>query len=508
MDGNIIHKTGRIGLALTAFFFLLFGFVLNSYAQESDSSGTFHHVSEHIKRGELLLSAEYSLTLSSTDYATSSTISSAWRGMGKYIFPIFNQFYFGPGVFIGTGTLTGADVPLENDPRGFPGQFRTPISYVGLGLELSYKTDLNLTPYVFLSLTELFFQPEDSFGDKLPNNAKGSVYSTKALEPGIEVGARFFVSDKIALNASATYYLFPNDYLDDLKKGTANDKYSTVNFGFTYAPLANGQKFEDTDSDGIEDGKDMCPGTPKNVTVDEFGCPLDSDNDGKPDYLDKCPNTITGVKVDSSGCPVDSDKDEVPDYLDNCPNTLSGLKVDSSGCPIDFDKDGIPDYLDKCPNTPINAKVDSTGCLVKTAPTDEAQKPTETNNDTENVRIIPPSELKSVVLYMDTYFGPNKEKLLPKAHTLLDILANTMKGYPESRWDIDGYTDSTGSDKQNLEISKKAAQTVADYLIGKGVNPQMLNVTGYGESNPIFSNDFSEGRALNRRVEIKYIPGK
>jgi outer membrane protein OmpA-like peptidoglycan-associated protein len=109
---------------------------------------------------------------------------------------------------------------------------------------------------------------------------------------------------------------------------------------------------------------------------------------------------------------------------------------------------------------------------------------------------------------MDTYFGPNKEKLLPKAHTLLDILANTMKGYPKSRWEINGYTDSTGIDKQNLEISKKAAQTVADYLIGKGVNPQMLNVKGYGERNPIFSNDFSEGRALNRRVEIKYVSGQ
>ena len=507
MGGNIIHKTGGISLALATIFSLLFGFALNSYAQESDSSGTFNHITEHVKRGELLLTAEYSLTISSTDYATSSTVSSAWRGMGKYIFPIYNQFYFGPGLFIGTGTLTGADVPLENDPRGFPGQFRTPISYVGLGLEISYKAGPNLNPYVFLSLTELFFQPEDIFGKKLPNNAKGSVYSTKTLEPGIEAGVRYFVSDKIALNASATYYLFPNDYLDDLKKGAANDKYSTVNFGFTYAPLANGQKFEDNDADGIEDGKDMCPGTPKNIRVDEFGCPLDSDNDRIPDYLDKCPNTSAGVKVDSSGCPLDSDKDDVPDYLDKCPNTSPGLKVDAAGCPIDFDQDGVPDYLDKCPNTPAGTNVDSTGCPVKTTPP-ETQKPPETNNENENVRIIPPSELKSVVLYMDTYFGPNKEKLLPKAHTLLDILANTMKGYPNSRWEINGYTDSTGIDKQNLEISKKAAQTVADYLIGKGVNPQMMKVTGYGERNPIYSNDFSEGRALNRRVEIKYVSGQ
>jgi outer membrane protein OmpA-like peptidoglycan-associated protein len=83
-----------------------------------------------------------------------------------------------------------------------------------------------------------------------------------------------------------------------------------------------------------------------------------------------------------------------------------------------------------------------------------------------------------------------------------------MKAYPDSKWQINGYTDSTGAAEQNVVISKKAAQTVADYLISKGVNPNMLEVTGYGESNPIFSNDFPDGRALNRRVEIKYVKSK
>ena len=46
---------------------------------------------------------------------------------------------------------------------------------------------------------------------------------------------------------------------------------------------------KDTDDDGVSDGEDICPDTPPNVRVDEFGCPVDSDKDGVPDYLDKCP---------------------------------------------------------------------------------------------------------------------------------------------------------------------------------------------------------------------------
>ena len=505
MAGNIIHKTTGRNHLIIVLLFLVIAFSSNIYSQGNDSSGFMDKISSHLKKGALLLSGEYNLNMSLTDYS-SSTTSSGFRAMGKYILPINDKFNYGVGLFFGFGSLTGIDLELKNDPRGFPDQFETSIKYFGLGIELNYKVNSNIYPYLFLSLTELYFQPKDIYGNPLPNNAQGSlVYSPNALEPGIEIGARYFIFDYLAANASFTYYLFPNDYLDDLKKAASNDKYASINIGLSYAPFMKGSDIKDSDSDGIEDVKDACPGTPEDVIVDNFGCPVDSDNDGVPDYLDKCPETLPRVKVDLDGCPLDSDKDEVPDYLDKCPNTLSGLKVDSAGCPLDYDKDGVPDYLDKCPDTPPGSNVDSTGCAAKIDSSKTKEVP---EKDNENVRIIPPSELKSVVLYTDTYFGPDKEKLLPKAYTLLDILANTMKAYPESKWNISGYTDSTGTDNKNLALSKKAAQTVADYLIGKGVNPGMLEVVGYGEKNPVFSNDFPEGRALNRRVEIKYMPGK
>jgi OOP family OmpA-OmpF porin len=502
---EIIIKPANFKSLLVAVVLLLFGFSHNLHAQGNNDSGFFNDLSNHLKKGTLLLSLEYDINKSFTDYTTSNTISGGWRIMGKYILPINNQFYFGWGLYGGFGTLTGADLPLQNDPRGYPPQFSTSIVNVGLGIEFSYKVNPTFYPYTFFSLTELFFQPEDVYGNKLPNNALGNVYKNHVLEPGIEAGFRYFITSNIAINASLTYYLFPNDYLDDLLKGASSDKYSSINLGISYAPFVKGTSINDSDGDGISDDKDMCPNTPKGVEVDEFGCPVDSDHDGIPDYLDKCPGTPIGVKVDSTGCPFDSDDDGVPDYLDKCPDTSPGLKVDSVGCPIDSDHDGVPDYLDKCPDTPIGTQVDSKGCPTKNQSQETKVAPkNENEKGNEIVRIIPPSEIGSVVLYMDSYFEPGRDKLLPKAYTILDILVNTMKAYPNSKWQINGYTDSTGAAKQNLEISKKAAQTVADYLISKGVNPNILEVTGYGESNPIFSNDFPDGRALNRRVEIKY----
>ena len=60
----------------------------------------------------------------------------------------------------------------------------------------------------------------------------------------------------------------------------------------------------------------------------------DADGDGVPDGRDRCPNTPKGVLVDANGCPKDSDGDGVPDYKDNCPGTPAGAKVDSNGCQI------------------------------------------------------------------------------------------------------------------------------------------------------------------------------
>lgn len=111
----------------------------------------------------------------------------------------------------------------------------------------------------------------------------------------------------------------------------------------------------DSDGDGVPDDRDLCPGTPAGVAVDERGCPLDSDGDGVPDYLDKCPNTAAGVTVNKDGCPVDAagpnrtfenvnfafDRSELNAYareiLDNASQVINELSGQYGGLKVQID---------------------------------------------------------------------------------------------------------------------------------------------------------------------------
>lgn len=118
----------------------------------------------------------------------------------------------------------------------------------------------------------------------------------------------------------------------------------------------------DTDSDGVADIADYCPGTIFNAPVDDRGCVGDADGDGVNDVDDRCFATAKDVAVDIWGCPPDSDRDGVPDQFDQCPNSAPNLAVDIRGCFVDIDTDGVSDINDKCPGTPENVAVDAKGC--------------------------------------------------------------------------------------------------------------------------------------------------
>ncbi len=84
----------------------------------------------------------------------------------------------------------------------------------------------------------------------------------------------------------------------------------------------------------------------------------------------------------------------------------------------------------------------------------------------------------------------------------LQELASTLKKYDDTDILIEGHTDSKGSEEYNLDLSKKRAKTVADYLTSQGVRVTRLNTVGYGEGQPIETNDTEAGRQANRRVEV------
>jgi OOP family OmpA-OmpF porin len=454
---------------------MLLGITQFNWAQETSRLNTMSNV--------FGITAEGGTTFGMTDY-TKSKVNYDLKGSLEYYLPSFAKGNIGFSVFGQTGFLSGRGAPqvVQNTTD----LFTTKIDLLGGGIFYTISIHDIIYPRIDFGISNIWFTAKDGNGNILPFNSTGA-YSRYMLAFNGDVGARFMLSKNMSINLTGGIIVGKKDYLDNVKTGSAIDMLYTANAGISYYF----GRLKDSDGDGVPDSKDMCPNTPLNVKVDEFGCPLDSDGDGVPDYLDKCPNTPTGVKVDADGCPLDSDGDGVPDYLDKCPNTPIGVKVDANGCPLDSDGDGVPDYLDKCPNTPLGVQVDADGCPIK--------------KEKETVIIVQPGEMESVVLNGDANFEFNKSVLLPNAYVVLDSLVSTMMKHHEYKWEIGGYTDGIGSVNYNIKLSQRRAQAVVDYLVSKGVKNNKLKVTGYGKANPIATNETPEGRSMNRRVEIKVI---
>ncbi len=103
-------------------------------------------------------------------------------------------------------------------------------------------------------------------------------------------------------------------------------------------------------------------------------------------------------------------------------------------------------------------------------------------------------------------FDVGSYSLKPQFRDTLDKIAASMVQYPDSLIDVYGHTDSTGSDVYNQTLSENRARTVASYLASRGVASARIRSQGFGETMPVASNDTPEGRAKNRRVEIKIVP--
>ncbi|HMS21390.1 OmpA family protein [uncultured Sphingorhabdus sp.] len=103
-------------------------------------------------------------------------------------------------------------------------------------------------------------------------------------------------------------------------------------------------------------------------------------------------------------------------------------------------------------------------------------------------------------------FATGSANLSPEFRTTLDKVGATLTEYEKTYVDVMGHTDSVGTDAFNQTLSEQRASTVADYLAGRGVQRARLATKGYGESQPKASNTTEEGRAQNRRVEIRLVP--
>ena len=322
-----------------------------------------------------------------------------------------------------------------------------------------------------------------SVGPGSGKNHPGAIpnYKTTYFDTGI--GYLYPLTKSLILRAEARYHM---------------DAHTRDKAGIQTPPKNNDQFYDGLFNLGllIPLGEVVTPPPPAEEAPAAPAGPLDSDNDGVPDDQDKCPGTPAGAVVDANGCETDADGDGVPDREDKCPDTPAGTQVGPDGCPLDSDGDGVPDAVDECPHTPAGAKVLSNGCALK----GDCRTPRPGEQVDENGCAVD----KTFIL-RGVNFEFDSDRLTEEAKLILNQVADTLKSYADVNVEIAGHTDGIGTDAYNLGLSERRSISVKNYLTGQGVDARRMSPNGYGETQPIDTNDTEEGRAKNRRVELRVI---
>jgi OmpA-OmpF porin, OOP family len=261
----------------------------------------------------------------------------------------------------------------------------------------------------------------------------------------------------------------------------------------------------DADADGVPDGRDKCPRTPKGEKVTPFGCPPDSDFDGLYDYQDNCPNEPGPIA--NTGCPWgDRDKDGIKDNRDRCPDVF-GLPQ-FSGCP-DTDGDGLADNEDNCPKQP--GPVENQGCPENK----DIDGDGVTDADDDCPRTPGPKEYKGCPklnsvdeakrrkAFQNLLFETGKAIIKNSSYVSLNGLAEVLNNNPSANLVLEGHTDNVGDDAANMTLSDNRATAVKDYLVSQGINGDRITAEGFGETRPVADNATAAGKQKNRRVEMK-----
>jgi len=127
----------------------------------------------------------------------------------------------------------------------------------------------------------------------------------------------------------------------------------------------------------------------------------------------------------------------------------------------------------------------------------------EIKNEVPGVKVDRVGEGIVVEFNQKVLFGFDQSTLSSQAYASLDKLVTILNKYPDTNLEIDGHTDSKGTEEYNQKLSEQRAQAVASYLRAKNVSSARITVKGFGELYPKYSNDTEEGRAGNRRVEFQ-----
>lgn len=122
------------------------------------------------------------------------------------------------------------------------------------------------------------------------------------------------------------------------------------------------------------------------------------------------------------------------------------------------------------------------------------------------VRVVRNGDQIELVMPGNITFDTDQASIKSSFTGVLESVAMVLKEFDKTVIQIDGHTDSTGSDSYNQMLSERRASSVRDFLLNQGIAPARTRATGYGERYPVASNDTEAGREQNRRVELTLVP--
>ena len=233
------------------------------------------------------------------------------------------------------------------------------------------------------------------------------------------------------------------------------------------------------------------------------GVTLQVDKDGAGQYIDEKNDLSIQVNKDGTGLYTNK-KNNVTIYVNE-----NDVRYVSTNIEMVNNGDGSGTYTDKSKNLVIENDGKGKAKITFNGQTTEVDaKPLEKPGKLAKLEMVPPVpsiEANSLLIALDSevLFDVNKYdvRVHPEAEEVLKNLAIVLKEADIKAFEIDGHTDSDGSDEYNQVLSEKRANSVKNFLVSQGVTAE-ITTKGYGESKPVASNDTAEGKQKNRRVEI------
>ncbi len=429
---------------------------------------------------------------------------------------------------IGYGQYAGLDF--------YPDYYKTIIFPIDYRFILSPFDSKAWNPYLYAGIGALYYNNTFPPPTKSPYSVDKNGWS--GVVP-FGIGFEFNLGSDVLLDISGGANYSFTDNLNYYRDGKAYDAYYTAGVGLTFVSgagnsdndhdgLTKSEEIElgtdpnnpDTDGDGLKDGEEVNKYMTNPLKADTDGDGLndgdevniyktdpnkaDTDGDGLKDgdEVMKYKTDPTKADTDNDGL---SDGDEVMKYH------TDPLKADSDG-------DGLSDgdEVNKYHTDPLNADTDGDGLKdgeeVLKYGTDPLKADTDGGSVDDGKEVargsdpLDPSDdvvkVNVPIVLEGINFAVNSAVITPESESTLQKALRTLKAHPDITVEIRGYTDNTGSRKYNLKLSQRRAESVRNWLVNHGVNPDKVSAVGYGPDNPIAPNNTPEGRLKNRRIEF------